>query len=98
MNRSIFTIAVAAIVTDGAPRTDGHFTNRAAPVERVPPGVRDVPIPEPLAGSYAATGNSKSLPRKVGASGFEPPTSWSRSRSAPDIVGKLLKNGSRKAK
>jgi N-acyl-phosphatidylethanolamine-hydrolysing phospholipase D len=39
MNRSIFTIAVAATVTDGAPRTDGRFTNRAAPVERVPPGV-----------------------------------------------------------
>src|SRR5437667_3653085 len=29
-----------------------------------------------------ATGISKSLPRKVGASGFEPPTSWSRTRRA----------------
>ena len=29
-----------------------------------------------------ATGISKSLPRQVGASGFEPPTSWSRTRRA----------------
>ena len=29
-----------------------------------------------------ATGNSKSLPLRVGASGFEPPTSWSRTRRA----------------
>lgn len=27
------------IVIDGAPRTDGHFTNRAEPGERVPLGV-----------------------------------------------------------
>src|SRR5438552_13896370 len=29
-----------------------------------------------------ATGISKALPRRVGASGFEPPTSWSRTRRA----------------
>ena len=29
-----------------------------------------------------ATGNSKSLPSRVGARGFEPPTSWSRTRRA----------------
>jgi hypothetical protein len=65
-----------AIVKDGAPRTDGRFTNRAEPGERVPLGVSLRFLARRIGASWRRAGAAPRVPYDRAAIACNPSLTW----------------------